>query len=425
MNPSPQSTKCFSSTRDFDRPRPCLIFVISSFKGVNTGIGGHYRSVREIAALLQDIAEVKVVTFGDVPSSVFDGHPSYSHVHARSLFSPRGICSLRAVIREAASRHLGPTFLISVGWILSYVAALFSSSKAARRLHMRPGGEAPKRPWVFNGVPMALFHQKDMDTFGALDSTRPLALVPGRVTPPLYDAQFLEKATHPFKYCDLLKVLCIMRIASDKRRPSALIYEGLENLRADHPHPPMAFIHCGTVQDPALYAELSAVELGMDRAFVTDPFTTGDAPKYIYGHDAFVGIGRSVIEAMALGKPCFVPVRRRSGDVKFCAITEANWRAFLAENFTHRVSYESLEQAGDVVHLEDLFKSDAVRQRLAAEARAIYDNNLSPRASLDAWRGFIDTSHPTPSYSGEIIRFAYAILLEIKRILGRIIGRMH
>lgn len=417
MRLSSQSMKSEPIQAD-TRPRR-IVFLISSFRGVNTGVGGHYRSVKEISALLSDIAEVQVVTFGDVPSPVFEGHQAYTHIQAWSCFSLSGIIRFRRFLREFSGDMGGRTVVISVGWIISYVvAALASVGSNLTRLHVRPGGEAPQHPRIFNGVCMGLFHQKDVDLFQSLDPRRTLALVPGRVTPPAFDPAFVRSSNRPFDTDARLKILCIMRIASDKRRPSRLIYEALEQAGGGAPPLPVTFTHCGTIQDESLYAELATRKLGIESAFVTDSLTTGSAPKYLYGHDAFVGIGRSVIEAMSVGIPAFIPVIKARSEIKLCAVTANNWQQFLRENFTHRTTYSALEECGEVICLEDFARNRDLQKRLTEEVRKIYDENLSPAASLQTWRELLSEEHSSPSVAGDIGRAIYALYPEFKRMLS-------
>jgi hypothetical protein len=402
-----------------------LIFLISSFRGFNTGIGGHYRSVREIAKLLGETNRIKIITYGNVPSPVFSGDINYRHVEAVSVFSPSGISRVRHSLREVAlDQPQSRTLLISVGWIASYVAAsLASIGIPLVRLHLRPGGEAAKFPRLLNGVPIAVFHQKDYDVFQALDASRALALVPGRVTRPVRDAGYLLNASRPFSDPGKIHTLCIMRIASDKRKPTAMIYDALARLNSAVIPAQMTFTHCGTVQDDDLYAELKNRKLGFDSAFVTDDFTTAAAPKYLHGHDAFIGIGRGVIEAMSLGIPAFIPVMDKAHDKHLCAVTKDNWREFLRENFTHRADYGALAGCGELIELDGFLAVPSLRDRLGRDAASIYEEHLSPAASLKTWTRFLHADHRSPSLSGDLLRAAYLVWLEAKRFLLIMIKR--
>lgn len=62
--------------------KPPLIFSLSSFRGFNTGVGGHYRSVLEFSKILSVDFDVSIITFGDIPSPVYSELGNYTHVEA-------------------------------------------------------------------------------------------------------------------------------------------------------------------------------------------------------------------------------------------------------------------------------------------------------------------------------------------------------
>lgn len=400
--------------------RSTIVFLISSLQGVNTGIGGHYRSVKEIAALLRSSMDVYVITWGDVPSPVLEGDPGYQHLEARTPLSIRGIFRLRSLLKDISGHHGGArVHLVSVGWIFSCVSAwLGSLGLPFPRIHLRPGGEAARWPSLLNDLPIAVFHQKDLDLFRRLSPSRHIALVPGRVTPPIFDEDYLSRADRPFLREGFERpevvAVSVMRVASDKRTPITLMYKALGRLNANGLK--LGFVHLGTVQDELLQEHIHAFDLKFPAHMISDKLSTSAGPKYLHGHDAFVGIGRGVIEAMSLGIPAFIPVRH-GDDAILCAITKDNWREFMRENFTHRARYEDIVAAGELIDFQSFLQDGSLRDRLSTEALEIYQSHLSPAASLEAWRDLLSAPESPHSVLFDFKRAVYFLFLEIKRWL--------
>lgn len=406
-----------------------VVFLISSLRGVNTGIGGHYRSVKEIAALLRTSMDVRVVTWGDVPSPVLADEDGYVHVHTSGIFSPSGIRRLRTAVSSiCAGSQTKPIRIVSVGWIFSVMAAWLATGRTnVSRIHLRPGGEAARFPWLVDDLPIAVFHQKDAELFTRLSPSRSLALVPGRVTRPAYDPTYLSSADRPFAKTSedgqSIAAVSVMRVASDKRVPIRLTYQALEAIDPRLATDTLTLVHLGTVQDETLKQYITDRPLAFPFRIVSDALSTSAGPKYLHGHDAFIGIGRGVIEAMALGIPAFIPVPAPGRAPALCAITKENWRAFLRENFTHRVSWAELATSGPVVEFNQFLAEPELRKRLSSEVTEIYELHLSPAASRTAWLTLLQAPQCNRSTRLEVQRLCYVGLLEMKRWVRLLRGR--
>src|SRR5690554_5236075 len=98
-----------------------VIFLISSFKNANTGIGGHYRSTSQFASALQSQYDVTVFTVGDLPSPVLQSTPQYRHIKSDGFSDVVSLRRIKSHIAEIGSE--ASTFLVSVGGIKSYLYA--------------------------------------------------------------------------------------------------------------------------------------------------------------------------------------------------------------------------------------------------------------------------------------------------------------
>lgn len=399
--------------------RDRIIFLVSSLTGVNTGIGGHYRSVKEISELLSSDLDVHIITWGDVPSPVLQDSENYTHLHTISPLSPTGISRLRAELgRHQIATDPGQRLkIVTVGWMFSCISAFLGGRNIhAQHAHLKPGGDAARKPGLLNGISVAVFHLKDFDAYKLLEPKRFIALAPGRVTPPQLDEHYIASATVPFKSTARINIVTIMRIASDKRRPTLMIYNALKALQQSAITERITFTHLGTPQDQQLVGEIEALEMPFPSAIVIDSTSTKSGPKYLHTQDAFVGIGRGVMEAMSLGMPTFIPVIHPTDGPILCAVTDSNWRAFFRENFTHRTLYSNLIEAGDARRIEECIEDTEIWRTLGKDSLRIYEANLSPQASLTTWRTFLQKHHPDAKEAGGFRRLSELVFLEVKRL---------
>ena len=392
-----------------------LVFFISSFSGINTGIGGHYRSVKEISKSLQSGREVFVITFGDVPSSVFDDVSYHRHIQMDSPFDIKGLKALAGAEKEIVHQSASKPIFISVGWVFSSVPMML----AARGLdvlfaHIKPGGGSPKWTKIFQEVPLVVFHDEDRKLFSNNGTKQDILVAPGRVTPPPRDEEYLEKAVYPHIHdkIGVQTLVCVMRISEEKRKPLDLIYQSI----CSHPHD-FFFFHYGVSQDKPMLDELKNKAFGAAVKIIDDDYSVNSAARALHGFGAFCGIGRSAIEAMALGLPTFVPVAGPSGTATLVAITEENWRVFLNQNFTHRAKYEDLARAGACIEVDGL-ADPKTREKLAKDAFSVYSKNLSPEASRQAWENFLDSIETRPGVG--FLRTLYYVLKGIKLTIKRV-----
>lgn len=364
-----------------------VVFFLSSFTGVNTGIGGHYRSIKDIALSLAESAEVHVVTFGNLKSPVYGEVDWYRHIHMSSPFDVGGWVKLRAFCKEMAAGLAGrEASYISVGEIDSHVPMWLSSiGLDVKCIHVKPGGKRAKRPGVFKGMPLVVFHKMDYEDFRGHNSEANLLCAPGRVIPPAYDAEYLANTKRPDSSGQFVNAICIMRIAEEKLESLGLIYRAISNVAG------IAFYHYGVVQDSELLGKLDTVP--EERYFlVSDNYAVKDAARALHGFDVFCGIGRSAMEAMSLGIPAFIPVHADDGGSLLVAITRENWTVFGDENFTQRAKLADLKKAGRVILLQEAVEDKDLLRQLSVEVRDIYTENLSPAASVARWMKFIASS---------------------------------
>lgn len=389
--------------------KPPLIFSLSSFSGFNTGIGGHYRSVLEFSKLLSHEFDVSIITFGNISSPVYWGLKNYTHVEASSSLSPRALRRLRNAVVEAAGGKA--VKIITTGLNNDYAPMrLASSGLGACYYHVKPGGKAATAPSVFNGIPLAVFHEEDAQVFRRIDPQRSLVVTPGRVSPPVRDPAFLELSASPVFAPNAANVACVMRISDYYAESIAGIHESLRDIHN------ITFTHYGTIQDEEVHRTIRARDLGCPYALVTDPDVTASAAKAIHPFQVFVGMGRSALEAMSLGIATFIPVRSMDGRWSLRAVTDANWQVFAKANFTARVSVEDLAATGSFLDLSSALEQSATLEQLGLSCRTIFKEHFSAESSRETWMQFLRSS----AFKGnarDAVRVALLFRSEMRRLI--------
>lgn len=389
--------------------KPPLIFSLSSFRGFNTGVGGHYRSVLEFSKILSVDFDVSIITFGDIPSPVYSELENYTHVEASTALDPRALRKLRQIVMKVAGGNA--LRIITTGLNNDYAPMrLASCGLGATYYHVKPGGKAATAPSVFNGIPLAVFHDEDARVFRKIDPQRALVITPGRVSPPVLDTEFLDVSASPIFSQYATNVVCVMRVSEYYSESIAGIHEALSHVSS------VTFTHYGTIQDEEVYKAISTRDLGCPYALITDPAVTAFAAKALHPFQAFIGLGRSALEAMSLGIPTFIPVRSVDGVWSLLAVTEQNWTVFAKANFTARVRRSDLENSGPTIDLGSALELAGALEALGQECKLIFERNFSAESSRSTWNEFIAGSD-FKGNARDLLRVALLLRSEARRII--------
>lgn|GEM_PF-3538906 len=389
--------------------KPPLIFSLSSFTGFNTGVGGHYRSVLEFSKILSSDFNVSIITFGDIPSPVYSGLRNYTHVEASSSLNPRAICRLRRAVVAAAAGD--PARIVTTGLNNDYAPMrLATCGLGATYYHVKPGGKAATAPTVFNGIPLAVFHDEDAQVFRRIDPRRSLVVTPGRVAPPALDAGFLDTSKSPVFSTHAVNVACVMRISDYYAESIKGIHESLKGVSN------ITFTHYGTIQDDEVHRSILGRDPGCPYALITDPVVTASAAKAIHPFQVFVGLGRSALEAMSLGIPTFIPVRAAEGRWSLRAVTDKNWQVFAKANFTARVAVNDLDVAGPAIDLASALAQPGLLKDLGRSCKMIFEGNFSAESSRGTWNAFLKSSTFTGN-ARDLLRVTLLLRSEARRLL--------
>lgn len=398
---------------DTESGKERVVFLLHSVSSSNTGVGGHYRSVREFSRLLGDQYETCIITVGDLKSPVYTKEDTYYHVACND--ERISVCSL-AVSNYISSQYRINDKLINIFTVGSdgscAIGRLVRKRYGCGHIHIKPGGPPSRRPWFYDGLSIVVFHKTDYKEFKHRDSKRPIALVVGRVVAPDYDANLLSIMFDSEQYDrNLVTVLFICRLSDEKMNAFGIIYSALERVNTL-----INLVHVGALQHRDAYD--TAKSLGSSFAnylLITDEKFVSAAAKCIHGSDVVVGIGRVALEGLAAGKPVFVPVNDGSERSLLVAVTTYNWNVFADSNFTNRVSIADLARAGEIFLLEEVINQERVTLQLAEGSREIFKKYLSLQASKKILIDIIssNTKGKFGSFSGEFVRAILTVVHDI------------
>lgn len=396
--------------------RKTIAFFMSSNSTLNTGIGGHYRSLKEIASVLQPDFDVHVFTYGDVPSPVLKSLDCYRHIDTGHYLRPGTWLRLRRLRDELDPGADGEILYVTVGDLTCYIPVLLCLGLGSGPVaHVKPGGPSFPRSYMFNGIPLMVFHRQDYRLFSGHDSDRPLMMAPGRVSPPPYEPEYLQNAIPHLLEAEgrQLRLLTVCRIAEEKSGSLDVVYGALTRLRGD-----ITSVHIGVAQSEGVLRRLESRPMAFEHRILVDEHVVDTAARAVHGCDLFIGLGRSAMEAMALGKITFVPVNDTDGSPRLVAVTRQNWRVFQNHNFTDRTPMAELTETGTPVFIDDVVADPGRWQALGPAGREIFDQHLSIESSASVWRAFYtDAMSFRVARTGDLARLLYVVAVACKRLV--------
>lgn len=291
-------------------------YYISCWQGVNSGAGGHYQSLRAIALHIGQ--PFRITVLGDKAPLALQDLPGVQQLALprwQLPFAARG----RAGLPDILHAFDAPSALH---------AAALSLRHGIPMVCTKPGGaqdRSRRRLWQNNIV----FHQDDLTDFQARSQNgQQVWMIPQRVLPP----PDRSPRPDPFQGVpkDHLRILCISRLAAEYRPKLMQAIALRRAIAAAGGKSTLAII--GYPQDKALTRDLR--DLSCDGLILlTDETSCKASAEYLPHCDIALGAGRSLMEALSLGKYCFLPA---PGKDLPCFLTPQNYQAAKDSNFSGR-----------------------------------------------------------------------------------------
>lgn len=324
-----------------DPSGPQVLAGISALSGVNTGLGGHYRSFASIIAALSRSVGVHAFHLGDMSAPPLDRLVELPTVQVLRVFATHGALSLGYLRLRAHARRLIPraksTVLISFDITSGQLMEALADELGLPHVNVKPGG--PFRPWFPEFRDQIVFHEDDLAHLAERGQRR-VHVIPNRIeaSPSAPErAELLRRRTRP----DDLVILRIGRFDRAHARSFQAASALTRTLQSKGL--PARAVFIGAPQDRAIVEEVTA-DAPSDTLVLTEPTFTHDASDFIPAATLTVGMGRSAMESLTYGTPTAVPVEGLSHPV---LVTPERFAVFLGHNFTHRVARERLGPIDD------------------------------------------------------------------------------
>lgn len=271
--------------------------MIGCFSDINTGKGGAYYSLLHTQRFLS--VKSKIVVIGDFVPEVFSKNPEVIFLQCSRL---RLLTAKSYLTYKQEMPDIIHCFDLSVA---PYAASICRKNNI-KLVVTKPGGPAT-RHWFLPYKNHIFFHSEDFERYNKrlLRPTK-IALIPHRVVSPDHP----KKRPNPFKSKNLngiKKLICISRIGKyyeHKLCQAINLLIELENrgIRCE-------LVIIGVVEDTDTLNHLKKISEPYRVTIRNDTASTLNAAEFIHYADIVVAGGRSLMEAISLGKPSFFPVK--------------------------------------------------------------------------------------------------------------------
>lgn len=305
-----------------------LLFVISSYSAVNTGQGGHYYSVRDVAravAMANPDWSVEILSLGDIfPKPLQGGQVPVTHID----FSSRSTADFVSSVLAFGDKFM-PTHVHAFDNKSYFFARWIARRSSAKRYVTKPGG--PNAGRYFPKVPDVICFSNenlfDLRSRRRLRSTR-LHYLPQRMLEPRVDVRRVSFLRDKIGESAVLLRIC--RIGSYYRQSLLQTLNLARVLRGSGLD--VSAVIVGVVEDSAVLAELHGELSEHDHVF-TDEHLTRNASELLPAAHAVVGTGRGLVEAAMAGRVLFTPL---AGAELPVLLSRDNWEELAATNFSER-----------------------------------------------------------------------------------------
>lgn len=297
-----------------------VTFLISCRAGKNSGVGGHNRSLIEIAHAIDQ--PYRIIVIGDfVPEPL-------KHDRNVNLVSEQRNSRATA---EKIHRLIQETYLLHAYNYRAATVGMFMSMRMKVPLVVTKAGGMPWSKAVLPWQHMIVFSRQDYDRLSNhIFAPRKLALIPNRVSP---QAESHFQKHDAFTQCGngIIKILCIARFHEmNLYRFHAALQLG-EAFRKSGLKAHVTIV--GAVQNKTTLDSIVRLSANTETTLLTDPKFTKDASVCLGSADVVVASGRAVGEALQCGKLIFFPVKENSLP---CLLSPETYNVAEANNFTAR-----------------------------------------------------------------------------------------
>lgn len=344
--------------------------VVGNIPGLNTGKGGHYYSVKEIASELNQHFSIDVVVLGDAIPEALTGHPRLKWIECGQTPTPGVLKRIKNHLTE-----MKPDVIHCMDSSSLLFLRLANKSYRIPICWTKCGGRTLSY-YTPRGAPDIVFHRDDLELYHS-KGFKPL-LIPNRFRIP-------QQATQPspMSHNDSLRIVRISRICDKYKDGLDKTIQFYHAMRSRFPGTTLDII--GFPEDSGVLSHLrNLAGEGEQVQFLTDRDLTREASRHLPNYHIAVASGRSAMEAISYGLPTFITPLSSPGPVLASAKTID---AMMAANFSERAQVlETMEDA--VTAIASLLTDRMAAQTYKEWTNDIYKNHISVEAAVDQYRSF-------------------------------------
>ncbi len=341
-----------------------VLLLISNFKEVNTGRGGHYYSFLETFLNLkcQDSEiEFHALSIGEQSPLPFVG---MEIIHVFSSIDEHHI-STEKVLEFAKIK--GIKVIHAYDYISAEIARRVCTKYKANYIVTKAGG-ATLKPDIPIPPNLIVFHKNDFTYFKnkKLNKPKALYLMKARASTPSFNSEIKEIFNNSLTQFKLIRICRIgtKYKESIQQAINLVSYLNESGIKAK-------LVVIGYIEEQEVFDSLNKNE-GLVEFNTCDEFTNG-ASKFIKQADAVIGVGRSVQEALALRKIVFSPVVGQKYPQLLC---DENFEIFADNNFSMRVEKKHIDRYLEISDIKTILECPQSIYKLKEWGRSKFESEF-------------------------------------------------
>ena len=339
-----------------------VLFLISNYSGFNTGRGGHYYSLRQMAETITKDREIITVVLGnapDLPAALLGMQSVYSvptELHRQQQGLKRVIAKLQGLncLSKLTAIHAYDAKSVYIGaHIAKKIEKPFVLTKC--------GGRSPKNFYPIVDT-LIVFHKKDYDYFSKNSSGySDIHLIPNRVNSVAYDAT-RERQIQEIRDAKAFNIFKIGRIGNDYHKTLTDTIRLCSQIQRENFPVHLSFIGYEESEKVTEKLRDCAQQLNVTLSVYSDSDYTSRASELLWACDAAVGTGRGAMEALSAKKILLFPVSNFDYP---CLFNEATAPYAMQDNFSERALLpESLKGYCDPKQILTMITDDTYKRHL-------------------------------------------------------------
>lgn len=358
-----------AETVDFNKLRVCFVIMTNG-----NGLGGHYRSLKTVAELIADFANVEIVNLGARMSPVFEGMRA-KYIYFNGLNYLEAFSGLRKIL---SSFHPDVIHSYDVG--SHFFSRIYSFFKRIPLVHTKCGGGNPKKYYPYADS-LICFSRENLRFFKSLKkfSDSSLYLIPNRVR------EFsCSSGKTKFLLSKIPKgrkvILRISRISShyaSSLRSSIGLVDELNRRGVN-----CCLVIVGSVENNSVSNSLRGLN-SKNVVIVTDDRVTENAREILNVADVVIGTGRGFMEAASKSKVLLAPVKGLSFPL---LVNKEVWEGVFDTNFSERGEVAGVSDEENLKSLVVALTNERMSAELSKFSRSMYERHFDIEAALEVYR---------------------------------------